>query len=153
MSKHGRVANVRILRSAQCEGCPGCIDLGKRQERTLEADNTMGAGVGAAVECEIAPRQVLGHSFLVFLFPLVSMMLGYMLFTRLFRPAGQTAEGPGILGAFAGLLMAYLLIRIIDRRWGRSHPVIARIVAYAPAGTDAGAPFTCPSPASNKRIT
>jgi sigma-E factor negative regulatory protein RseC len=151
VSNQGQLAQVRILRSPQCEGCPGCIDLGERQERILEADNTLGAKVGVAVECEIAPRHVLGHSFLVFLFPLLSMIAGYWLTIQYLPGATAVAEGLGIAGAFAGLILAFLLVRIIDRSWGKSHPVVARIAGYAGDPADTGAPFSCSSIDLNKR--
>jgi sigma-E factor negative regulatory protein RseC len=153
VSTQGKIAQVRILRSPQCEGCPGCIDLGKPQERILEADNRVGAAVGARVECDTSSCVVLLHSFLVFLLPLCFMIAGYSLAAHFAQAEPSSSEGPGIAGAFGGLLMAFLLIRAIDRHWRSRHAPLARITGYASEGQGADIPFSCPSTEQINRTT
>lgn len=142
----GRVARVRIERPAMCAGCSGCIELGGSSQRLIEAENGIGAAVGERVECEIPARQLLSHSFFVFVLPLLFMVAGYILAARSAGPLPAAAEGRGIAGAFAGLLVAYALIRLIDRWWSRRHAAVARITGRAPLDGDARLPV-CPSPA------
>ena len=143
LSSSGRVAQVRILRSPQCAGCHGCIELGEPQERLIEVENDLDAPAGAVVECEIASGQVIGHTLLVFIVPLFGMAAGY--YAAAGRLSGRpAAEGIGVAGAFAGLLLAFLLVRLVDKHWGRKHPTTGRICGYAGAGTEEENSFSCP---------
>ncbi len=143
IASSGRVAQVRILRSPQCAGCHSCIELGEPQERLIEVENDFGAPAGAVVECEIASGQVIGHTLLVFLFPLFGMAAGYYAVSAVRPPGRPAAEGISVAGAFAGLFLAFLLVRLFDKRWGRKHPTTGRICGYAGAGAEEGNSFSC----------
>lgn len=142
ISRQDQVALVRIAHSPQCQGCAGCIEWGVSGERVIEADNRFGAEVGAVVECETAAARVLGHSLLLFLFPLVAMLGGYWLVRS--GPAAEGAgEGAGIIGAFAAAAAAFGLIRLLDRRWSRRHRTVATITGLAPLADLPAAPLSC----------
>lgn len=142
ISRQEQVALVRVARSPQCQGCAGCIEWGISGERVIEVDNRFGAEVGAVVECETAASQVLGHSILLFLFPLVAMLGGYWLVRRWPAAAGRS-EGAGILGAFAAAAAAFALIRLFDRRWSRRHRTVATITGLASLADLPAAPLSC----------
>ncbi len=144
LSNRGMVAQVRILRSPQCAGCHGCIELGEPQERIIEAENEIGAPAGSVIECEIASGQVIGHTLLVFLFPLFGMAAGYYAAITWRPQVWPAGEGIGIAGAFTGLALAFVLVRLFDKLWGKKHPTTGRVCGYAGAGAEEGDSFSCP---------
>ena len=153
VSNQGKIAKVHIPRPTQCEGCQGCVELGNRQERIIEADNTLGAQVGDRVACEISTRQVLAHAGLVFILPLCLMIMGYLLATYGWTKEPLAAEGAGIAGALTGVLFAYLLIRFADRQWGAKHPTVSRITGYVEDDDEQNSLRLCPSSEQNNRTT
>ncbi len=84
VSVDGNIATVRAKRTSACEGCHKnaegcsvCSLMGSGGEITAKAVNDVGAKVGDNVEIESDSKRVLFYGALVFLFPIVSMLLGY----------------------------------------------------------------------------
>ena len=109
-------AMVRIDRGSQCNGCTACKSFGENNMQ-IEALNRPNGQVGDLVEVMIEPAKVVKHSFIVFILPLLMMVLGYLAGGTLY-PVRQ--ESAGIAGSLAGLVLAFLLIRLFDRRASRS---------------------------------
>ena len=91
----------------------------------ITAENTLGAEVGDQVEVIVEPGHVLKGSILVFLFPLLMMVLGYLVGQQLTLSEN---EGPGILGSIVGLVLAFMVLRWTNRS-NKANP--AKITAYA----------------------
>ncbi|MDZ7725377.1 MAG: SoxR reducing system RseC family protein [candidate division KSB1 bacterium] len=107
----GREAVVEIEQGEQCKHCNACHMFGESKMR-LTAHNGIDAQPGDHVTVVVEPRFVLTSSFLIFIFPILAMIAGYFV--------GQTfSQSPderfGILGAFAGLLMALGFNRMVNR--------------------------------------
>ena len=127
VSKDGRLVKVLMVKSEKCKECTACSAFGENSMQ-LEARNDFGAEVGEIVDVEISPKQVVGFSFLVFIFPVMAMIVGYFLGMRIGGELGMTGEGSGILGAFILLVISFLLIKAYDTLWGRMSKSSAYVV-------------------------
>lgn len=100
---HG-VANVRISNQESCDKC-GLCSAGKKQFE-LDVEDTLGVIPGDRILLEIKSKDIILLSFLIYILPLISTIFGYFI---LFILTGKK-EGPGIIGAFAGFFISFLLI-------------------------------------------
>ena len=128
ISARGAFVNIQIERGEKCGECSACfIDTSGKMQ--VEARNDIGAKIGDRVEVEIEPKRVVGHSFLIFVFPILMMIAGYFVALQ-FRTIGDTGEGPGIVGAFTALLLSFGILRIFDSVWKSRHDSAARVIDF-----------------------
>ena len=113
VSAQKNFATIQIVRGEKCQGCTLCDDVGA-DKMQVQAMNRIGAGVGDWVEVEIEPGQVLGHSFLLFVMPILIMIVGYFIGSRLGDGSG---EGYGILGSLAGVALSFLILKGLNGLW------------------------------------
>ena len=69
--------HVEFEGSASCGKCGICFKSGNKL--SIIANNSVDARVGDAVEVEIAPKNVLWSTFLIFIMPILVLMLLYQL--------------------------------------------------------------------------
>ena len=112
---NGDVAEIQIAKSKECAGCTACDMWDTKGPVYIPAKNTVQGKVGDLVEVEIAPAQVLGSSLLVFLFPILALMAGYWLGSRLAPQLQMGGESAGILGAVIFLVISFGVIYFYDR--------------------------------------
>src|SRR4030042_1277565 len=108
----GRV-EVEVVPRADCGECKICAGLAGDRPNTLVAGDPVGVDEGDCVRIEIEPKRMVGLSALVFLFPVLAFVAGYIL-TALFvgqGTAGQTALGVAGGGVFL-VLSFFPAIRI-----------------------------------------
>jgi len=122
-SLQGETASVQIHRGEKCHDCKGCIWIGE-DTMQMEARNDIGAGEGDRVEVEVEPAKVVGGSILLFVFPLLMMIFGYVIAVHLLG----SGEGLGIVAAFAGFALAFVLIRVLDNGHSSQPPRIVRVI-------------------------
>ncbi len=108
----GKTATIQLLQGEECDGCHMCSAFGENKMH-LDALNKIGAQVGDLVEVDIEPKEVVKSSMIVFIYPLFMMILGYFAGAKIGTDHG---EGAGIIGSIAGLILAFLLIKLTDRR-------------------------------------
>ncbi len=145
LSKTGSIAEVGVLKNPVCLGCHGCFSLtGQTNMPTLRVNNDLDAPVGARVEFEIPPRQVLGGALMVFIFPLIMLVLGYWIAMKLVHTSNNASQSVGIVGAAIGLVIGYIVLKRIDRLWAKRHPVDAVLVNYTMPSPDDELPANCP---------
>jgi len=116
------VATIQMVRGEKCHNCKICDALGPNY-RTLEAVNKPGANIGDQVEVEIKPANVLLNTFIIFIFPILMMIIGYFTGATLVGNNGAMQEA-GIAGALLGVIIAFVLVKIIAQTRGD------KIVAY-----------------------
>jgi sigma-E factor negative regulatory protein RseC len=124
----GDEAVLQIQLSGKCSQCSSrapCSAVGPNI-RQISVRNIMGARVGERVEISFPPRARVLSAFLFFLFPVLLALIGFFL--------GQAiggGEGSGVVGTFAGFVLAYVVVRLlnplIERR--KRVPTMRRIVA------------------------
>ncbi len=130
----GSKAWVVTNRSDMCESCSShgaCKVLGGGKEMEVEALNAVQARPGDQVLLTLGDQSLVKLSFLVYMFPILSLIVGAALGQKL----GSVLEINPELAAFGlGALsfgLAFLLLRIKDRKLeqtGQSIPKIAKII-------------------------
>jgi len=120
------LASISMVRGEQCHGCTVCKTFGDGSIELI-AINKAGARPGDRVEVEIDPGQVVKHSAIVFLLPVVSLMIGYFLGTSYLPRIGLSTEAAGIIGSLGLMILSFGVIVIFDRRARRSQQTNARI--------------------------
>lgn len=93
------LARVEFASTAGCKKCGICKMTGDRVY--IDASNELGAEVGEAVEVEIATKNVLWATFLLFILPIIGLVIGYFI--------------GNVLGAFILLGLTFLMVFLYDR--------------------------------------
>ena len=133
-SQGAGTAWVKTVRSAACESCASrdsCNPDGKSNEQEVEAINKVGAKVGDQIQLMVGTGSVLKAMFLLYLFPILSMLAGGAI-------GDWVAPGLGLHPSIASAMMALLLfvialffVRMNGRRMARKEayrPKIVRIL-------------------------
>ncbi|HHS50240.1 MAG TPA: hypothetical protein ENN07_03905 [candidate division Zixibacteria bacterium] len=105
----GGEARVRVIRTEACEDCSakhGCLLAGKH-EWELTVDNTLDARPGEIVDLELAGGAYLGSGFLIFILPLITLTIFYLIGNQLVSSAFGVFFA--FIGLFAGMMVALLL--------------------------------------------
>lgn len=132
---YGAKALIRMIRGGQCEGCNICKNLGENHQE-VEAENQIAAHPGDWVDVEINPKQVVSHSLLLFIFPLIAMFTGYFIGAGIDSSFAGSAENRGVLLAIAFLIGSFGMIKLYDGLFQRSHKQTAIIVSTRPSLDD-----------------
>lgn len=141
MPRRGRVLELngeRAWVSAERRGiCDGCSDQascslhgdgGAGEPDLILVDNPLRARPGDTVEFDLPGRSELRVSLLVWTVPLAGLIAGAVAGSALHPhlPVGQ--DGATLLGAVAGFLASYAVLRQVDRRAARDERLVPRIV-------------------------
>lgn len=126
----GERAKVRFLRSQQCAHCGACLTAGEG-EMEVELTNSLGAKVGDRVRVSLAPKRVVQASLLAYAVPLVLLLLGVWIGSRI-------GELYALLLGVAGCGVGYLTLRMIDR--GRAKQVFQPRIEKILASTETKEP-------------
>ena len=121
-------AIVKIERHSACSKCNKKCELAednKNDEMLVEVDNPVEAVEGQLVSLEMADKNLTLSALLIYLFPLVSLVLGYFVGSYLVPLQGEIS---GILGAISFFGISALLIKIIGSRMA-VQPRITRVVS------------------------
>jgi len=125
----GEWAILKVAKSTRCAGCTACEMFDDGKPREIVARNDISAESGDMVEIEINPKRVVGHSFLIFIFPIIFMILGYVFGASLSNQLKMDGETSGIIGALTFLGLSFLLIFIFEKRFTKKDHSSARLVA------------------------
>ncbi|MDF2878549.1 MAG: SoxR reducing system RseC family protein [Clostridia bacterium] len=116
-SIEGQYAIVEIKRQDMCGDCHACDAVHEAKECTLKCINNVRSQVGDLVEISLDQQIFLKATFIMYGLPLAGLMgglgIGFLaaqLFTQL------PSELLIIVGAFAGMLIAFLFINQRDKR-------------------------------------
>lgn len=123
----GNLARVAIQPHGGCASCQlkgTCAP--DEKTHLLWAVNDNSGKVGDEVVIELKPQiKILGNA-LVFIFPLIGLFLGYYLGQKF----GKTQDY-SVIGSLAGIIIFFLLVRIIDKYAGKNQnlkPTITHIL-------------------------
>lgn len=105
---NGNEATVRFTRGKMCEHCGACMSVGEK-ELELIVNNTLGAAVDDRVAVSLPPRRIVQASLLAYVIPLCALLAGVWL-------GSLHSDLFAMLFGVAGCLIAYLLLRIIEKR-------------------------------------
>ena len=128
LSIAGKTATIQLNRGEKCDGCQACNAFGENKMQ-LDAQNDIGAKVGDVVEVDVEPKEVIASSMIVFIFPLVMMLGGYFAAVKFLPPH---SEGVGVLGSLGALVLAFVFIKMLDKRRNPNDLNPAVIINIAP---------------------
>ena len=143
VSVEGMLATVETRRVSACEGCHknaqegGCsvctLMGGSDRTITTRAENAVGAKVGDRVVVESATGRVLFYAALVFLVPLLTCFLGFLV-----AAAFTEIGGYRLLGAVLGFVVWFPFLRLLSSYLQKRHPdaVITEILPSASEGNE-----------------
>lgn len=113
-------AQIRFLRGKQCANCGACLSAGENEmEITLE--NTLGAKVGDRVAVELSTKRVVQASLLAYAVPLVLLVGGVLLGSRI-------ADWAGLALGVAACGIGYVILRAVEFRNRKTNRFQPRIV-------------------------
>ena len=125
-TKDRGMAVVQFRVGGACSKCGACLIKGDNAAQ-IEAINNVGAGVGDAVLVETKPKDVAMAAFTLFIVPIILMVIGYFLGSRV-------SEVVGILTALIFLSLSFLGVNSYDRaarKKGKFTSEIVRIIKPA----------------------
>lgn len=132
-------ATVAFAMNEACRTCKaGCLLMSSENgRRVLQAHNPVHAQVGDSVHVKISPVSSAGSAAILFLFPLLGMIVGYVV--------GQALTGTqagGMAGTGIALLLAFIGVRFLDRmlsrRRGYEPVILSRAEEERQTGLDLG---------------
>lgn len=105
----GGMAEVVRIRESACSGdCHKCAGCGAAQQTMIfTAHNPIGAAPGDLVVVESDTATVLKGAALLYVLPLITFLIGYIL--------GENLFGKGILVSILGFVLGMLPIKLYDR--------------------------------------
>jgi sigma-E factor negative regulatory protein RseC len=133
---------VKTMRSSACESCSSrnaCHGEGDTKEMEVEAINTAEASVGDRIVLSIETASLLKATFLLYVFPILTMIAGALIGQALAVKQGLDPSG---LSALIGCLffgLAFVIIRIMGRHLARNDsykPEIIKIRQHQPLSAD-----------------
>ncbi|MBZ0266995.1 SoxR reducing system RseC family protein [bacterium] len=141
----GTRAEVSTSRRGACSACSEAAACGmgeaERCDDVVAVRNAVGARVGDTVELDLPGNAVLRLSLLVWIVPLAGLLLGAAAGTMFAAGAGMSSPTAGdalaLVGALAGTVAAFAVLRTVDRRLGGDPsltPLITRVVDHGPMG-------------------
>lgn len=148
LSTSGSTAQVSTSRKGLCEHCTeqgACsAQIGQSGGRAdiVTVKNAVGAQVGDTVEIELPGHTEMKLSFWVWLVPLAGLLLGAIAGAAALAPLGLAEDPAAFLGAIAGFLASYLLLRRLELQAQRGERFQAAAVKVVRSGACAvdGAP-------------
>lgn len=106
---NGNKVKLKMYRESSCAHCSGCGDASKLS-RELELEIKQKVEIGDIVTFELEDGKMLKIGFLVYIVPILMMILGFYISTRLGYP-----EKIGALISFLSLVIAFLIVHLIDK--------------------------------------
>lgn len=122
LESEGETAKVEIKRTTTCKGC-GICRMGSSDTMIAEVENPGGAKVGDKVEVEVDTPLILKVAFIVYIFPIVGLIVGYLIGEGIFG-----SELVGICFGIGGLLLSFRVIYWYDKRLKRERKLRSKII-------------------------
>lgn len=129
---------VKTVRSGACKSCTSrhsCNADSGGKEMEVEAINSAGANVGDRIVLSIQTASLFKATFLIYIFPILSLLAGAFLGQKLAVDNGsQDPSGFSAVMAFLFFGLAIVLVKIIGRAISLKReytPTIVRIIAHS----------------------
>ena len=117
---HGEEVVVELTPVSSCANCAlhSVCNPSEVEKPVLTATNPIHAKVGDWVKLEMNPGAAVTSAFLIFIFPLIGLVVGYFAG----HPFGRLAE---ILGTIAGFALFLFIVKLLD-------PILTKKRAFKP---------------------
>ena len=130
----GSRAVVRALQGSQCAGCGSAKYChGSGGEKTVEADNEIGAKAGDSVVMAVPSGALLRASFRVYILPVLGLLAGAAAMQlAVGRIAGpETAGMAAGIGGLVGAILSVVVLRLSGKSGDRGEGLRPRIMRLA----------------------
>jgi sigma-E factor negative regulatory protein RseC len=132
-----RKATVRVRKSIACAQCSSRTSCNiSDRDIFVEVQNDLQARVGDLVEISIPEGTMLKLSVIVYLFPIISLMIGAFLGGFIANFLQTKSSWPAIISGVIFLGLAFCVLKMFERKkmsGGTYYPRMTRIVANAAA--------------------
>ncbi len=123
IGKTGTMVEVQLGRKSACTGCKVCI-LGSDGYMLASAKNSVGASVGDLVRIEYEKPGQVRSGFILYIFPLIAFVPGYLIGASLGSPISPAAEDSlGFFGGILGIASAFFSLYLAQRARNRRKPL------------------------------
>ena len=116
-------AQIHFLRGSACAHCGACLTDGD-SEMEISLPNTLGAKEGDRVMVDLSPKRVVQASLLAYAVPLVLLIAGVLVGSRI-------ADWAGLVLGVAACGLGYLILRIVEKKSAKKksfQPTMTRIL-------------------------
>jgi sigma-E factor negative regulatory protein RseC len=112
---------LQVERKGACKSCGlNMLCMGRENRVEFRLKKTIPLKPGDRVRLEIKPASRMISSFLIFIFPILNMVLFFVLARYLFR----FSENAAIFISLAGLLFSGVVIKIVDNKYADKISVV-----------------------------
>jgi len=131
---HSSTACVKTKRTSACESCASktaCGTLGGGKEMEVQVINPIGAKVGDRVVICFKTESLIRVSFLLYIFPIVSMILGAAIGHKLAPIVSVNRSGFSAVFGFIFLFFSFVIIKYAGDKLAKKdkyRPKIIRIL-------------------------
>ncbi|MDM8549363.1 SoxR reducing system RseC family protein [Desulfobacterales bacterium HSG2] len=122
---------VKTTKTSACESCAakdGCHTLGGGKEMEVEAINTAKAKVGDRVVIGFKDASLIKASFLIYIFPILSMIAGAVIGEKIAEVYGFTASALSVTGGFLFFLLAFLIVKSVGTKLSAKNEYRPKII-------------------------
>jgi len=132
LGNRARVETERTEACQQCAASGACQTLGGGKKVEVDVINHLRAKVGDRVELALPESSFLKASAITYAVPLTGLVGGAALGQWTGPTIGLSADTASMILAGAGLVMAFLLVSRLCRRYAEDEKYIPRIVRVLP---------------------
>jgi len=125
---NGKIAKVRASRHSECESCGACAG---DNATVMDVYNPVDAKVGQRVIIEIPEDNMLKAAFIVFLLPLLTTFMGYLIGVWISQKYGFPALLSEVSASIVAFVLTLLYIKYFDRSMTNTKmmPVITDVLS------------------------
>ena len=126
---------VKTIRSSACESCnskDSCHTMGGGNEMEVEVMNPAKAKVGENVVIAFETGSLFKLSFLIYVFPIISMIAGAVTGEKLAPAYQMDSSILSVITAFLFFTFAFLIIKLAEKKLSDKIEYRAKIIRVSP---------------------
>ncbi|MGL6100809.1 MAG: SoxR reducing system RseC family protein [Fusobacteriaceae bacterium] len=105
-------ATVKFYKDSACASCSACTGENRYgQTISINLKESMNFQIGDEITVEIDDMILLKLSFIVYIFPTIAMILGYLILEFL-----RFSQGICITGSFLSLIISFVILYFYDKK-------------------------------------
>jgi len=132
---HSTTACVKTKRTGACESCASndsCATLGGGKEMEVQVINPVGARVGDRVVIGFKTGSLMRVSFLLYIFPIFSMISGALIGHKLATIVSGNRSGFSAVFGFLFLFLAFVIIKFTGDKLTKKEKYQPKIIRILP---------------------
>ncbi len=133
----GGLAKIETTQTEACHHCGmkgACSTMGGMKKREIVVKNPLQAKEGDLVMIAVPRKGVMGAGFLVYLVPIITLLLGAALGSKLGPKIGLNAQDGSVILGLLGLVIPWGILFFISKEIGRKKSLEVSIVKILESG-------------------